>query len=528
MIAVSSSGKSFRALAAYLASGRTGEERDRVAWSIARNLPTDNPELAATFMRATAAQSAKVQKPVYHVVLSFAPADMPNRAAMERVANKVLTRLGLAEHQAVIVAHRDRNHAHVHILVNRVHPELGRAWERWKDQPIIQQVLREEEQALGLRTVQGSLTLDGTLDRPESARSAARSKAPAGDTRARSARRESGSDQVLTEIADALDRHERLIGLKQDVQLTRSDIDAVHARLTRLELTHARAAAADEEFRGSLRRAYRDVDAAHSSFMKRASEFGPAHVAKTMSERPEEFGTLLQTERRILGLRTVQNDHDARLHARAAARAGEQAVTTEAQMWVAASEARVRRLDETFVSQLRTVFVDSNAAKAVFADIAARDGLETAVATLRTAPERLAVIRSTEGAGTTVRQSVLDRVATTGAEATVARHELERRPAAPVPQTQVAARLHIATSELLATREHGTALANRERSVREALSAMPRRSELEHRIGQLADRLLPHEMRQLKRMVTAPRLAVLAKIRSTIRDAMLARDERSA
>src|SRR5574338_313716 len=181
MIAVSSSGKSFRALAAYLASGRTGEERDRVAWSVARNLPTDNPELAATFMRATAAQSAKVEKPVYHVVLSFDPADMPTRVAMERVADRVLTRLGLAEHQAVIVAHRDRNHAHAHILVNRVHPELGRAWERWKDQPIIQQVLREEEQALGLRTVQGSLTLGVTIERPHSERAAVSAKAPAGD-----------------------------------------------------------------------------------------------------------------------------------------------------------------------------------------------------------------------------------------------------------------------------------------------------------------------------------------------------------
>lgn len=79
MIAVSSSGKSFRALANYLAAGRTGEERDRVAWSVARNLPTNDPELAATFMRATAAQSAKVEKPVYHVVLSFDPADMPDR-----------------------------------------------------------------------------------------------------------------------------------------------------------------------------------------------------------------------------------------------------------------------------------------------------------------------------------------------------------------------------------------------------------------------------------------------------------------
>ena len=203
-------------------------------------------------------------------------------------------------------------------------------------------------------------------------------------------------------------------------------------------------------------------------------------------------------------------------------------MTTEAQMWLAASEARVRRLDETFASQLREVFADGNAAKAAFAQIAARDGLERAVAALRTTPEQLAVMHSTESAGPAVRQSVLDRAAMAGAEAAVARTELENRPATQIPKAHVAPPLQIATSELQATREHATALASRERSARETLGTMPRRSELEHRIGQLADRLLPHEVRKLKRMVTAPRLALLAKIRSTIRDAVLARDERSA
>ena len=203
-------------------------------------------------------------------------------------------------------------------------------------------------------------------------------------------------------------------------------------------------------------------------------------------------------------------------------------MTTEAQMWLAAAEARVRRLDETFVSQLREVFVDGNAAKAAFAEIAVRDGLEKAVATLRTTPERLAVLQPSGSPDASVRQSVLDRAATAGAEVVVARNELENRPTTPIPKARVAAPLQIATSELQATREHATALAGRERYARETLGTMPRRSELEHRIGQLADQLLPHEVRKLKRMVTAPRLALLAKIRSTIRDAVLARDERSA
>jgi hypothetical protein len=50
-----------------------------------------------------------------------------------------------------------REHPHVHIMLNRVHPDTGRAWERWQDHPTIQAVLRAEERALGLTIVPGRL-----------------------------------------------------------------------------------------------------------------------------------------------------------------------------------------------------------------------------------------------------------------------------------------------------------------------------------------------------------------------------------
>ena len=141
-IAVSSSGRTFGAIAKYLALGRSGEEAERVGWSTSRNLPTNDPQLAARFMRATAEQNVRVEKPVYHFAISFDPNDPVDRATLERVADRVLDRLGLGEHEAILVAHRDREHAHVHVLVNRVHPITGKAWDRWQDQPVIQQVLR--------------------------------------------------------------------------------------------------------------------------------------------------------------------------------------------------------------------------------------------------------------------------------------------------------------------------------------------------------------------------------------------------
>src|SRR5256886_15877183 len=105
MIGVSSSNKSFRVLARYLSERRTGEEQNRVAWVASRNLPTDDPELAARIMRATAGQNVRVKEPVYHPAPSFDPGDAVDRAAMERVADPALETLGLQEHQVLVVAH---------------------------------------------------------------------------------------------------------------------------------------------------------------------------------------------------------------------------------------------------------------------------------------------------------------------------------------------------------------------------------------------------------------------------------------
>src|SRR5207302_4797407 len=107
---------------------------------------------------------------VYHLTIKSDPADPVTPERMQAVADRVLADLGLAEHQAFLVAHRDRSHPHVHVMVNRVHPETGRAWNRWQDRPRIERTLRELEQELGLREVSGRLyQLDGQ-EPPERAR----------------------------------------------------------------------------------------------------------------------------------------------------------------------------------------------------------------------------------------------------------------------------------------------------------------------------------------------------------------------
>lgn len=145
---IAAQGHSFKGAMAYYThdkrqsgSGQYPTSTERVAWTETRNLATDRVDVATRVMIATAkdadrlkreagikATGRKAQKPVMSYSLAWHPneAGKLDRAEMVRAANDSLRVLGLEKHQAVIVAHRDRAHPHVHVIVNRVSPEDGR------------------------------------------------------------------------------------------------------------------------------------------------------------------------------------------------------------------------------------------------------------------------------------------------------------------------------------------------------------------------------------------------------------------
>ena len=128
---------------------------------------SDDPERIAGSMRLCAGKS-RAKKAVYHLIVSWDRADHVGHDAMEEVAKRLLEKLGLEEHQAVVAAHGDCAHPHMHIVANRVHPRHGErgadgkkihAWRAWGDGQIIQTELRAMERKYGWREVEGRLSL---------------------------------------------------------------------------------------------------------------------------------------------------------------------------------------------------------------------------------------------------------------------------------------------------------------------------------------------------------------------------------
>ena len=143
---VAALGRSFKGVTAYVTHdapepGREAKPTtdDRVEWTETRNLASDRPADAWRIMAATAQAAPglkrlagvpgagrKAAKPVYHYALSWKPGESPDRAEMNRAVDESLRKLGLEDRQALVVAHNDTPHRHVHVIVNRVDPETGR------------------------------------------------------------------------------------------------------------------------------------------------------------------------------------------------------------------------------------------------------------------------------------------------------------------------------------------------------------------------------------------------------------------
>jgi len=116
-------------------AGQSVRTRERVAFTHTENLSGIEDDRAAVgLMIDTARQSQRCEKPVYAFSLAWHPDESPEPARMIEAGRSALKALGMQDHQALFVAHRDTAHPHLHVIVNRVHPDTGKAINLYKDQ----------------------------------------------------------------------------------------------------------------------------------------------------------------------------------------------------------------------------------------------------------------------------------------------------------------------------------------------------------------------------------------------------------
>ncbi|MDN7527669.1 TraI/MobA(P) family conjugative relaxase [Burkholderia orbicola] len=104
---------------------------------------------AAAEMKAVAAQNARVKDPVYHIVLAWQPSESPTDQEMFEAGQHALAAVGMVDHQYVFAVHRDTQHVHLHMAVNRVNPDTFAAVYPERDYFKLDRAMRELELKYG-------------------------------------------------------------------------------------------------------------------------------------------------------------------------------------------------------------------------------------------------------------------------------------------------------------------------------------------------------------------------------------------
>lgn len=96
-----------------------------------------------------------LQKYFYHTSINFPPTEDISNELMTRIGHDYLQANGFTQHQFIMFRHRDANHPHLHILVNRIGYD-GSVLSDSNDFARSEKVLRELEKKYGLTEVVSS------------------------------------------------------------------------------------------------------------------------------------------------------------------------------------------------------------------------------------------------------------------------------------------------------------------------------------------------------------------------------------
>lgn len=132
------------------AKGKGSERVAAVAVTNCRSGDVD-PAWAVREMQATQErnQRAKGDK-TYHLVVSFRSGEEIAPDALREIEEEFARSLGFTGHQRVSVVHRDTDNLHLHVAINKVHPERFTLHEPFNDYHVREKLCQRLEQRYGL------------------------------------------------------------------------------------------------------------------------------------------------------------------------------------------------------------------------------------------------------------------------------------------------------------------------------------------------------------------------------------------
>lgn len=138
-------------LADYIRAPELTNEQEKCAYSNGRGFLTDSHQGQRAEMIALAQEAVRSKDPINHYVLSWREGEQPTPAQVEQAVDVLLDQMNLQGHQVIYGLHADTDNYHLHVAINRVHPDTLKPVEINKgfDIEALHQAVARIEQAQG-------------------------------------------------------------------------------------------------------------------------------------------------------------------------------------------------------------------------------------------------------------------------------------------------------------------------------------------------------------------------------------------
>ncbi|OJX92424.1 MAG: conjugal transfer protein TraI [Legionella sp. 40-6] len=141
---------SFSSLVQYLCNQQNKQERvGKIRLSNCNSL---DPIWAVQEVLATQAKNQRATgDKTYHMLISFAPGENPSPQVLREIEDRVALSIGFKEHQRISVVHHDTDNLHIHVAMNKIHPQTFNMIEPFRAYKIFAEVASQLEIELGLQ-----------------------------------------------------------------------------------------------------------------------------------------------------------------------------------------------------------------------------------------------------------------------------------------------------------------------------------------------------------------------------------------
>ncbi|NJR31681.1 MAG: relaxase/mobilization nuclease domain-containing protein [Chamaesiphon sp. CSU_1_12] len=143
------------------------KDQNKIDYYGGRGFLCDDLNSQKAEMIALASDAPKCTNPIAHWVMSWQEDERPTRDQVEAAIDIMLDELGMKDHQLVYAAHQDTDNYHVHLAINRVHPDTLKVPNNFRDVELAHKAVARIEQIQGWQPEQRARyeVIDGQIQR---------------------------------------------------------------------------------------------------------------------------------------------------------------------------------------------------------------------------------------------------------------------------------------------------------------------------------------------------------------------------